>query len=300
MTTLPWPLECSNPNRPALTWSQVWSNICLDFHGDPYKADWIVYSDGNHHMALEKSLQAFVGSQAKHHDIFYVTLPPHILIEGIIQGGIRLGNLLLSRKPDIFIGPDIAMQKLKQYFPDIDPHPFKQSRGNVLLVPKSNVKNIQSLKDLLRQDIRIFISNPITEKASYEVYRQSLIQIAEIEYGQGAQMQDILDGTRRMIFGERVHHRELPQFLANGLADVALVYYHLAKRYLKIFPEQFRMIYIGDEPEHPGNIITQYYFCKLPGHRPDTDVLIDHLKSKKVTDIYCDHGLQDYLGPNES
>ena len=36
------------------------------------------------------------------------------------------------------------------------------------------------------------------------------------------------EGSGPIVFGERIHHREAPQALADGKADVAMVYYHLA------------------------------------------------------------------------
>lgn len=294
MNPLLWPLECANPALPALNWSHADSNRCLDVHGDPQASEWALYSDGNHHMALEKSLQSFVKSKPGCHGVFYATLPPQVLIEAILQSGIRLGNLLLRRKPDIFIGPDTAMPTLRTIFPSIESVPFMQSRGNVLLVPAANVKNIKGIEDLLRKDVRIFISNPVTEKASFQVYRQSLIQIAQYECQQGSAMQTIIDTRQRMVFGERIHHRELPQILAHGLADVALVYYHLAKRYIDIFPGQFALIYLGQGPEHPGNVLTRYYINKLPDHSQNATDLWHYLQSSEVRDIYRDQGLQEY------
>jgi len=57
--SLDWPLEAARQNDPSNRWSHPGSNICLDFHGDPITAELVVFSDGNHHMALQTCLQEF-------------------------------------------------------------------------------------------------------------------------------------------------------------------------------------------------------------------------------------------------
>jgi hypothetical protein len=37
------------------------------------------------------------------------------------------------------------------------------------------------------------------------------------------------------VWGQRIHHREAPEALADGQADAAIVYFHLALRYTGIF-----------------------------------------------------------------
>jgi len=61
-------------------WHQPVSNRVLDFHGDPIKANLVVFSDGNHHMALLHSLKAFHHEMPQVDDIFYATTPPLGLI----------------------------------------------------------------------------------------------------------------------------------------------------------------------------------------------------------------------------
>jgi len=54
---LDWPSETVLAEDKIEQWHQPVSNRVLDFHGDPIKANLVVFSDGNHHMALLQSLQ---------------------------------------------------------------------------------------------------------------------------------------------------------------------------------------------------------------------------------------------------
>ena len=44
---LDWPEEQVGEDTRYFRWLQPGSNICLDFHGDPVKAQLVVFSDGN-------------------------------------------------------------------------------------------------------------------------------------------------------------------------------------------------------------------------------------------------------------
>ncbi|WP_455365724.1 molybdate ABC transporter substrate-binding protein, partial [Kaarinaea lacus] len=175
--TLNWPPEQAHTHRQAAHWQHAISNICLDFHGDPLTAQLTVFSDGNHHMALQETLALFLQQHSEVNDVFYATTPPNVLFSYLENGGLSLGNLHLSRLPHVFISPSDVMNKLvNEGF--INSHrTFMQSKGNVLLVRKENPKKIHGIVDLLRDDVRLFISNPQTERASYEVYRDTLLSL---------------------------------------------------------------------------------------------------------------------------
>ena len=85
--------------------SQPDSNICLDFHGDPSRARLVVFSDGNHHMALQETLGLFVGQYPDVGDVYYTTTPPRVAVEMLEAGRILVGNLGISATPPRFHQP---------------------------------------------------------------------------------------------------------------------------------------------------------------------------------------------------
>jgi hypothetical protein len=99
----------------------------------------------------------------------------------------------------------------------------------------------------------------------------------------------------RILFGKRIHHREAPQALADDRADVAIVYYHLALRYIRIFPALFEMVPLGGTAFDPravsGNIISLTHAGIIgDGGRWGTKFL-RFLTSDKVSAVYAYHGL---------
>lgn len=295
--SLDWPLEAASLTDPNFRWSQPDSNICLDFHGDPLSAGLAVFSDGNHHMALEACLQAFCGLHPAVGDIFYATTPPGVVVSLLQNGQLVLGNLTLSRLPNVFISPIGVMDKLQAdgYVPSHQV--FMKSRGNVLLVRKGNPQNIEGVADLLRDDVRLFISNPVTEKASYEVYEQSLLGLANAERIDAGAIRDLLNKpSGRIVHGERIHHREAPQCIFEGKADAAIVYYHLALRYTRIFPEHFEFVPLGGSKDDPqpseNNLCTTYHIGLVADGGKWGKQFLDYMFSDTVTQLYAEHGLQ--------
>jgi hypothetical protein len=147
----------------------------------------------------------------------------------------------------------------------------------------------------MRNDVRLFISNPETEKTSYTGYRQTL---------EGMAIRQDLDGDafcqavfgKTAVFGQRIHHREAPEAVVAGQADVAIVYYHLALRYTRIFPDKFDTIPLGGTktaPEPPPeNLISKIHIGLINDGGPWGEQFIEFMKAETVARIYTKHGLQ--------
>jgi hypothetical protein len=291
---LPWPAEraCAAAAAP---FAQPLSNLCLDLHGDPQAARLAVFSDGNHHMALHEALQAFAAAHPEVVDVFYATTPPRVVVEALAAGGIALGNLTVTVRPHVFISPPAVLDGLLAQGRLASHRPLAGSRGNVLLVAKDNPRGIRGIADLARSDVRVFLSNPQTEKVSYTVYANTLRAIGG-RLGLGL---DFLDGGPhpRVVYGESIHHREAPQAVADGRADAALVFHHLALRYTRIFPEAFASVPLTPEGEHdPGQQKSRVHVGLIGDGGAWGARLVEFLLGPQVATIYRRHGLAPAAG----
>lgn len=287
---LNWPVEGSQAgDSNSNQWNQAGSNICLDFHGDPLAAKLVVFSDGNHHMALQACCKEFLKSNPTVNDIFYATTPPKVILDSVLQGGVLLGNLHLNVQPHVFISPGNILDKLVAQKRITSHQTFARSSGNVLLVKRGNPKSIKGISDLLRDDVRLTISNPITETASYEVYKQTLLDVALEKELDVSAFSDLIDkDSTRAVFGESIHHREVPQTIYEGNADVAIVYYHLALRYSRIFPDDFEIVKI----ESKANIYTDYHIGLMNDPGQWGEKFLNFMLSDEALELYKEHGLQ--------
>jgi len=295
--TLNWPYEGARSlddlGEGASAFTAPGSNICLDFHGDPAIAGLTVFSDGNHHMALEESLRAFLHHNPEVRDIFYATTPPAPLVHALEGGALTIGNLTLEARPDVFIGPGGILDQLVERDLLARHAPFMQSRGVALLVRRGNPKKVSGATDLLRDDIRIAISHPDNEKASHVVYQQTLLNLAK--EGHRSALESLLASEGdACVFSQTIHHREVPELLAGDKADVAPVYYHLALRYSRIFPDVFEFIALDGAPDEPGpaTSITRYHLGLVGDGGEWGEKLADFFAGGEVTEIYQSHGLE--------
>jgi hypothetical protein len=299
LANLNWPQETAGPAEASgARLAQPGSNICMDFHGDPLRARLVVVSDGNHHMALREVLAEFLALNPAVDDIFYSTTPPGLALDWLSAGHIDIGNLRLSVKPHVMIGPPPVLERAMASGHLAAHQPFMCSRGIALLVLKGNAKGIRGAADLLRNGVRLFLSSPLAEKTSYGIYRSALQGLAAAE-GLSLGFLDHASGHHdpaKLIYGTAIHHREAPQALADGKADVAVVFHHLALRYQRIFPELFEFVqpeaWVKDAAADIGRTD-----CGLVGDGGAWGrALLDFLATATVTQIYRAHGL-DRSGP---
>jgi hypothetical protein len=147
----------------------------------------------------------------------------------------------------------------------------------------------------MRQDVRLFISNPDTEKTSYSGYRRTLEGMAGRQgLDNEAFCRDVFGETA--VFGRRIHHREAPEAVADGHADAAIVYYHLALRYTRIFPNRFDIIALGgtrtDPEPPPENLTAGIHMGVIRDGGTWGERFLTFMQSDIAARIYARHGLR--------
>lgn len=252
MTRLAWPPEIAGGTSTAARFAHPGTNIALDLHGNPSAARLAVFSDGNHHMALVDTLAAFARLHPQAGEPFYATTPPRVAAEWLASGSMRIGNLLVSARPHVFIGPPAVLDRLAAAGRLSVHEAFARNRGAVLLVPQGNPLRLRGIADLARPDVRVFLSNPDTEQVSFDAYVETLKRVS----ARAGVVLDFLSSGGppwhhpRLVLGEAIHHREAPQAVADGAADCAVVFSHLGLRYARVFPDRLETVALGHESEH--------------------------------------------------
>lgn len=288
-----WPSELARPTHgDDWHWRDAGSNCALDFHGSPARARLTLFSDGNHHMALAETLRAFVSTYPDVDDVFYVTLPPPVLVELLQARRFFLGNLQLDLQPTAFVGPRGFMERVADHIPRLTlPRAFARSRGQALLIRRGNPKRILEPTDVFRDDVRLFISNPNRERASYDVYAETLIrQAAQAGLDADRVRAQLESGQDNIVHGEHVHHREAPAAIADGRADAAILYQHLALRYCRVFQDEFEMIEFHNHPDTAA--IRTEYFVTAVEHDVWGERVAAFLFEHAARNAYTYHGLE--------
>ena len=301
---LPWPAELPSAPRPhASLYVSEKSNIVLDFHGSVQDPDLVIFMAGNQYRALPELIAEFrrwLPQQPKHRSVhaervFYATTPPGRLIDAMDSGQLLLGNLSIDVRPDK-LWPDVFMtgprqQRRLQAAKYIDSWwVYTRNRGVVLLVAAGNPKKIRGIADLMRDDVRVAISSPKREPASFESYSNTLRAQG------GSQLPERLLAKDGTVSPVAVHHRENPQFIYDGVADVAPMYFHFGD-YLKTnLPQYFDYVALPAE----GNFIDELAISilKKAPHPAAAAAWTEFMRSDAAAAVYNHNGF-NYLTAEE-
>jgi len=275
--TLPWPLDTGanitdHVDLPG-------SNLVYDFHGDPARAELFIVMEGNQFMVMPDLLRAFEDYVGRRVEIFYVTLPPP-RFRSLIEGRpLAVGNLVLHFRPQVVMGPPDFMVKVEGYL--TPPETFIHNRGVVLVVRRGNPKGLKGPEDLLRKDVKIATSNPETEVNSLRTYLSALSHVEGLE-------EKI---KKEALVSQVIHHREIPAFLLEGLADVAPLYFHFAYYYQNPrFFEEPLFDYL-EFPEGQAQVgAYQVALMKEAEGNKLAEAWVSFLKTPEARRLYAEHG----------
>jgi Bacterial extracellular solute-binding protein len=218
----------------------------------------VIFTEGNHLMVLSSNdivgaFPSWAKSQPQYANldltnIILVTLPQPILVQMIRTGGVALGNLSLevSRTsgfyPDIFMGYPEPLRQLHQ-LAVVEPQArfFCKNRGVALLVRKGNPLGIRGLANVIHAGTRVALPDTGDVRAKC---------LAAIEALLGKPAADALVAAEVSFPGRLgIMHRDLPEMVARGYADVAFTWYHLVSYWARIFPNHFEFVVVpGAEP----------------------------------------------------
>ncbi len=301
---VPWPSELPSPAAPnASVYVSEKSNIVLDFHGSVQDPDLVIFMAGNQYRAIPDMIAAFrawLPSQPQFRSVraqrvFYATTPPGRLIDAMDSGELLLGNLSIDVRPGK-LWPDVFMtgprqQRRLQSAKYVDNWwVYTRNRGAVLLVAAGNPKNIRGIGDLARDDVRVALSSPKREPASFESYSNTLRAQG------GAQFPERLLEKASTVSPAAVHHRENPQFIFDGIADVAPMYFHFGDYLKKHLPQHFDYVVLPAE----GNFVDELAISILnqAPHRAAAAAWEEFMRSDAAADVYNRHGF-DYVTASE-
>jgi ABC-type Fe3+ transport system substrate-binding protein len=142
----------------------------------------------------------------------------------------------------------------------------------------------------MRDDVRVAISSPVREPASYESYSNTLRAQG------GAQFPELVLKKSTTISPVTVHHRENPQLIYDGAADVAPMYYHFGEYLKGHMPQHFDFVTLPDK----GNFRDELAISLIRNarHRSAALAWIDFMRSDTAGDIYDRNGFE-YAGAAE-
>jgi molybdate transport system substrate-binding protein len=260
-----------------------------DFHGDLSDPKLVLYVGGNYFFAMAPLVQTF---EASHPDfkgrIYWETIPPGLLVEQIKAGGrITSGNMTWTAKADAYFAGLRAVNALIAEGLLTGPAVPYVTNKLAIMVRKGNPKQIATLADLARPDLRLAMPNPAFEGVAQQI-KASLGKAGGEALTKAVYETKVADGSAMLT---RIHHRQTPLFLMQDKVDAGVTWQSEA-----IFQEQ-----VGNPISHVDipdteNTTAIYAGAEVAGaaHPQAARAWLDFIHSPEALAIFERYGFKPY------
>jgi len=192
--------------------------------GDSYTADLVLYLAGNQFMVMEELIADFQGLNPDIASIYVETIPPGQILTGQILKQGQIDGQDTAMNPDVYASVNLGhLKKLAGEGMMADYMIYIHNKLE-LMVAEGNPKGITGAADLARGDLVQSHPNPLTE-GIFKFYGSAMLkQLGLYEQVTGnAECSECWAIEGKTWFTAR-HHRETPQRIEEGIADVGIVW----------------------------------------------------------------------------
>jgi ABC-type molybdate transport system substrate-binding protein len=191
---------------------------------DSYKSDLVMYLAGNQFMVMDKLIKDFQAGNPDIKTVYVETIPPGQILKGQILKQGQINGQNTARNPDLFASVNLGhLKKLKKKSMMSNYIIYVHNKLE-LMVAAGNPKNIKGAGDLGRDDLVRSLPNPLTE-GIFKFYGSQMLRdlgiYSKVTGDKKCKSCWAIDG--KTWFTSR-HHRETPQRLEDGTADVGIVW----------------------------------------------------------------------------
>lgn len=256
---------------------------------DSYTADLVLYLAGNQFMVMEDLIKDFLKKNKKIKTVYVETIPPgQILKNQILQQG-EIDGKKTAQNPDIFASVNLEHLATLKGKGLMDKYMTYIHNKLELMVAKGNPKKIKGVKDLGRDDLVQSHPNPLTE-GIFKFYGKEMLQdlglLEKVTGGKECKGCWAVEG--KTWFTER-HHRETPDRIEKGEADVGIVW---TSEVLEAKKEGRKIEGVAIEAPYNKKDKAGYTIGKLKNGRSpaNADVFLKYIATKNAQNIYAKYG----------
>ncbi len=251
-----------------------------DLFGDINDPQLVVFFAGNQFMCIDDLLGAFKEKYPQYQRVFAETLPPGILAKQIEGGSITIGNMRITLQPDIYTAGKGRITQLINYFSDTASY---ANNNLAIMVQKGNPKNIKSLQDLARKDVRVSMPDPEWEEVGKR------IEEAYVKAGGEALKKEIMETKVKdsSTYLTQIHHRQTPMRILYAQSDAGPVWYSEVF-YQQMLHHPVELIPIPDKENISAGYIAG--LMKNAPHKQAAKDFMEFLTSATAKAIYRKYG----------
>lgn len=266
-------------------------DVMADFHGSLNHPALVIYVGGNYYFAMAPLVKAFETEHPRLRGrIFYVTLPPGLLIRAMERGNtFTSGNLTFTVAPDLYAA---GLQKVRAQIAAgrlVSPAVPYVTNDLTIMVPAGNPAHITGLSDLAKPGIRLVMPNPAWEGIARQI-KMALTKVGGAALEHTVYVSKVADGQTILT---HIHHRQTPLFLMQGLADAGVTWKSEA-----IFQEQIGHPIAHVDIPAAQNVTAVYAAALVRGapHPKAARAWITFLRSPVAQRIFARYGFRSVGG----
>ncbi len=192
--------------------------------GDSYTAELVMYLAGNQFMVMEELITDFQKLNPDIKSIYVETIPPGQILNGQILKQGEIEGQKTAMNPDVYASVNFG--HLKKLAGEGIMHDYMIYIHNKLelMVAAGNPKDIKGPEDLARDDLLQSHPNPLTE-GIFKFYGSEMLKQMDLyeKVTANAECKSCWAIEGKTWFTSR-HHRETPQRIEDGEADVGIVW----------------------------------------------------------------------------
>jgi ABC-type molybdate transport system substrate-binding protein len=218
----PWSKGGNNPaSEPGFIFAVPDVDNIPDLHGNAEGAKLVLFIGGNQFFVLPQLIGAFEKQHPElRGNIFYETLPPGILRKQMASNNtLTLGNFTLRVEPDVYAAGKATVAEMVAHGELQDPVSYA-SNDLIIMVGKSNPKQIRSLGDLANPALRLSMPNIEFEGVAKQI-GDSLRKAGSEALFRTVYETKAQDGS---TFLTQIHHRQTPMRIMNGQSDAGVTW----------------------------------------------------------------------------
>jgi ABC-type molybdate transport system substrate-binding protein len=192
--------------------------------GDSYTADLVMYLAGNQFMVMEELIQDFLKKNPGVKSVYVETIPPGQILKGQILKQGQIDGKDTAMNPDIYASVNLGHLKTLKGKGIMDTYATYIHNQLELMVAAGNPKGIKGPEDLARDDLVQSHPNPLTE-GIFKFYGSAMLKDIGLyeKVTANAECKSCWAIEGKTWFTSR-HHRETPDRIEKGEADVGIVW----------------------------------------------------------------------------
>jgi len=192
--------------------------------GDSYTANLVLYLAGNQFMVMQELIGDFQKRNPAIKSIYVETIPPGQIFKGQILKQGKINGQKTAQNPDVFASVNLGHLKQLKKKGLMDRYAIYTHNQLELMVAAGNPKGIKGVKDLARDDLVQSHPNPLTE-GIFRFYGSAMLKDAGLyEKVTGNAMCRSCWAIKGKTWFTSRHHRETPDRIEKGQADVGIVW----------------------------------------------------------------------------